>query len=299
MATLTRVTGKVFAGDVPITQVGQFGSAYTGTPNPTTDVATIQALAAYTKGWGSAVISSRNFPPIEEVNGVLKTISYQGCYLLQEGIPEYDIGTEYSNTSIVKSINDDKINFYLSLENNNIGNSLTNTTYWKSFDYATTAELNTKADVDGSNMDASVKNFDGQWVEAFAELSTSSSTGTYNIDLSSYLPSDSYAYEVLVGCEMYTDGISKLQSISSSIITTFVNVNHTESYADGSVGTCILPIGTDRMLYYKISNNGGGTCRLKLNAYRRIGIVHLFHSIAVNVHQLMALGTHQCHCRVA
>ena len=112
---------------------------------------------------------------------------------------------------------------------------------------------------------------DGQWVEAFAELSTSSSTGTYNIDLSSYLPSDNYAYEVLVGCEMYTDGINKLQSLSSSIITTFVNVNHTEGYADGSVGTCIIPVGADRMLYYKISNNGGGTCRLKLNAYRRIG----------------------------
>ena len=27
--------------------------------------------------------------------------------------------------------------------------------------------------------------------------------------------------------------------------------------------------------------------------------VHLFHSIAVKVYQLMALGTHQCHCRVA
>lgn len=130
MAKLTRVTGKVFAGDVPNSDVGQFGSALAGTPNPTTDVATIQSLAAYTKGWTGAVVSSRNFPPIEEVNGALKTISYQACYLLQEGIPEYDIGTEYSNTSIVKSISGNELSFYISLKNNNVGNALSNTSYW-------------------------------------------------------------------------------------------------------------------------------------------------------------------------
>lgn len=130
--TLTRVTGKVFASSAQaaVGGIGQFGSAATGTPNPTTDVATIQALQAYLDGWGSAIISSRNYPPIEEVNGVLKTISYQACYLLQEGIPEYDINTEYSNTSIVKSISGNELSFYISLQNNNVGNALTNTTYW-------------------------------------------------------------------------------------------------------------------------------------------------------------------------
>jgi hypothetical protein len=130
--TLTRVTGKVFASDAQavVGGIGQFGSAKTGTPNPTTDIATIQALQAYLDGWGSAIISSRNYPPIEEVNGVLKTISYQACYLLQEGIPEYDINTEYSNTSIVKSISGNELSFYISLQNNNEGNALTNTTYW-------------------------------------------------------------------------------------------------------------------------------------------------------------------------
>lgn len=130
MAKLTRVTGKVFANDAPLAQIGQFGSALAGTPYNTQDVATIQNLKAYLNGWQSAVITSRNFPPIEEVNGVLKTISYQACYLLQEGIPEYDINTEYSNTSIVKSISGNELSFYISLQNGNIGNALTNTTYW-------------------------------------------------------------------------------------------------------------------------------------------------------------------------
>lgn len=133
MAKLTRVTGKVFAGSAQAENggIGQFGSALGGTPNPTTDVATIQALSAYSNGWGSAVISSRNFPPIEEVNGVLKTISYQGCYLLQEGIPEYDVSTEYSNTSIVKNISGNELILYVSQKDNNIGNALSDTTSWQ------------------------------------------------------------------------------------------------------------------------------------------------------------------------
>ena len=150
MAKLTRVTGKVFgsAATATVRGIGQFGSAAAGSPNLTTDVATIQALPAYLNGWGSAVITSRNFPPIEEVTGVLKTISYQTCYNLQEGVAEYDINTEYTNTSIVKSTNNGIITFYASLQDNNIGNSLTDTDYWK----PTVLNLDNKADKDLSNI---------------------------------------------------------------------------------------------------------------------------------------------------
>lgn len=130
MTKLARVKGKVFAGSAQLSDIGQFGSALAGTPTNTQDVATIQALSAYDEGWNSAVITSRNYPPIEEVNGVLKTISYQTCYMLQEGIPEYDIGTEYSNTSIVKSVNGTRLDFYISLQNNNVGHALSDTDYW-------------------------------------------------------------------------------------------------------------------------------------------------------------------------
>lgn len=130
MAKLTRVTGKVFGGSAPLDEIGQFGSALAGDPTNTQDVATIQALPAYSEGWGSAVVSSLNFPPIEEVTGVLKTISYQSCYLLQEGIPEYDANTNYSNTSIVKSVNGDELIFYLSQTNDNLGNPLSDTDHW-------------------------------------------------------------------------------------------------------------------------------------------------------------------------
>lgn len=130
MAKLTRVTGKVFGGSAPLDEIGVFGSAKAGDPTNSQDVATIQSLSAYANGWGSAILTSRNFPPIEEVTGVLKTISYQNCYLLQEGIPEYDANTNYSNTSIVKNIDGQTLSFFISLKNDNIGNPLTDGTSW-------------------------------------------------------------------------------------------------------------------------------------------------------------------------
>lgn len=117
MATLSRLTGKVFAGDADLTDLGVFGSAADNDPtNPTgtNTEAQIQAETAYEKGWTDAVVTSKNFPPIEEVNGVLRTISYQACYLLQEGVPVWDANTVYSNTSIVKVINGNQLDLYIS-----------------------------------------------------------------------------------------------------------------------------------------------------------------------------------------
>lgn len=147
MTTLSRVTGKVFGGSAPLDEIGQFGSAKAGTLLNTQDVATIQALPAYANGWGSAIMTSRNFPPIEEVTGVLKTISYQNCYLLQEGVPVYDVNTNYSATSIVKSINGTNLSFYVSLQDDNQGNSLSDTDYWAKASFAnrTIGEIVTSA----------------------------------------------------------------------------------------------------------------------------------------------------------
>lgn len=117
MATLSRLTGKVFAGDADLTDLGVFGSAADNDPtNPTgtNTEAQIQADSAYEKGWTNAVVTTKNFPPVEEVNGVLRTISYQACYLLQEGIPVWDANTVYSNTSIVKVISGNQLDFYVS-----------------------------------------------------------------------------------------------------------------------------------------------------------------------------------------
>lgn len=141
MTTLTRIYAKLFGSDASLNEIGVFGSAKALNPQRSKSITEIQSLPAYTEGWGSAVVSSDNFPPMEEVTGVLNTLSYQICYLLQEGIPVYNSETEYSNTSIVKVVNGNQVDFYLSQADGNQGKALTNTTWWRRADIVSTREV--------------------------------------------------------------------------------------------------------------------------------------------------------------
>ena len=143
---LERVTAKIFAENAPEGMIGQFGSALTGAKVPTGDVSVIQNLPAYTDGWSSAVISNRNYPTLQETNGAMKVATYQTAYLMQKGIPEWDIQTTYyANTSFCQ------VNgvIYQSLTDNNIGNNpATDTTNWQRWN---PAEAN-YANIDLSNL---------------------------------------------------------------------------------------------------------------------------------------------------
>lgn len=134
MTNLTRVTGKTFGetatatGDDP--QIGQFGSAKAGTYVGTTDVATIQNLPAWSNGFVDSVTPNTQFPPLPEVTGAMKVLSYQENYLLQKGIPEWDSGTTYYTNDFCKMGN----KIYYSLQDNNTNqNPTTATTYWQEF----------------------------------------------------------------------------------------------------------------------------------------------------------------------
>ena len=125
MAKLPRVTAKIFASNAADGDIGQYGSALAGKKLTTSDISEIQALPAYEIGWRGAVVSSRNYPTLQEMNGLQKTFSQQIAYNFQEGIPEYDAGTDYYIGSIVKVIADGKPVLYSSLTDNNIGNNPT------------------------------------------------------------------------------------------------------------------------------------------------------------------------------
>lgn len=144
MTNLQRVQEKIFASNAPASEVGQFGSAVTGTKVETTDIATIQALGAYTEGWGAAVVSDRNYPTLQEMNGVLKVLSYQTAYAMQKGVPEWNSGTTYYIGDICKGVGNG--NLYICKVNGNIGNAVTNSTYW------TLLDLSNNANVDLSNL---------------------------------------------------------------------------------------------------------------------------------------------------
>lgn len=140
MAKLTRVTGKVFGATASTTntpvEIGQFGSAKAGTYNATNDVATIQNLSAWSNGWIDAVTPTDQFPPLPEMTGVHKVLSYQNAYVLQEGMPEYDANTTYYENSICKGVNNEgNLVFYKSLVDNNTGNALSDNNYWEELSF--------------------------------------------------------------------------------------------------------------------------------------------------------------------
>lgn len=128
MAKLPRVTAKVFASQAAPEDIGQYGSALTGSKVETSDISEIQALPAYEEGWRGAVISGRNYPTLQEMNGLQKSFSQQIAYTLQNGMPEWDTGTDYFINQFCRV----GTNFYFSKTDNNIGNNpVTDTQNWE------------------------------------------------------------------------------------------------------------------------------------------------------------------------
>lgn len=127
MATkLTRITQNQFASTAGSNQIGVFGSFAANDPTTTTSPATAQSLSNWLDGWYGAV-DGENSPCIEDMNAVHFVYAYQLAYLMQQGIPEWDSGTEYFIGSLV---NDGSGNIYVSLTNSNLNNALTSSTNW-------------------------------------------------------------------------------------------------------------------------------------------------------------------------
>ena len=266
--TLTRVTGKVFAGDADLDELGVFGSAKSGNPtNPTgTNIESqLQSGTAYEKGWGDAVVTEQNFPPMEEVNGVLRTISYQNCYLLQEGIPSYDSGTTYSDTSIVKTFSgNNEVLFYRSIQDNNINHSLSDTAYWQKV-----------------NFEYDPYSIDGQWVYKKELLfSNAAANPEYTRDLTTYLGVDSNSttqYEILFAHTYYAGTSSARKGVVYSDVvsdyTTTVSGTNYGSMATTDQGRTtgyIATIPVIKTMYMKLPQNFTTNILIALG-YRRLG----------------------------
>lgn len=129
MARLTRIHQKVFASNA--SNNGVFGSLQAGNPTTSNNVATLQSLSAFENGWDDAIEQGDKLPPLEEFQGLQYGISYQQAYMLQEGIAEWNANTPYYKGSLTKTISGTSFKLYCSLADNNTGNVVTNTTYWK------------------------------------------------------------------------------------------------------------------------------------------------------------------------
>lgn len=133
MTKYSRITGKVFGATADATladpEIGQFGSALAGEYTGKADVATIQSKSAWDKGFIGCVTPTTQFPPLPEMTGFGKVLSHQICYLLQQGIAEWDSGTTYYIGNWV-SYNS---SIYVA-KSDGFSNQLpTNTTYWNKF----------------------------------------------------------------------------------------------------------------------------------------------------------------------
>jgi len=121
MAKITRKTQKVFGSSAGATGIVEYGSPAAGLPVYDTDPDNIQT-SAWETGWAAAALSGTEIPTFQDFNGIHFVATRQIGYLLQEGIAEYDAGTEYHTNSIVKKSGTYEL--YGSIINSNTGNAL-------------------------------------------------------------------------------------------------------------------------------------------------------------------------------
>lgn len=139
-------------------------------------------------------------------------------------------------------------------------------------------DINYKADVDGTNMIPSVKNFDGQWVVSLLQANSATAIGTVTIDLSSYLPQDNYNYEVMVNIYLYSNPSSgnTMMYLNSDIIDNsdiwYTRVASANANSRTQYNRFIIPVGSGRWLKRTISEQAATvSCAVTLLGYRRIG----------------------------
>ena len=259
MSKLQRKSAKLFAEDATAAAGGlaQFGSLAAGTPNYSTDPDVIQALDAYKEGWSSAVLGTKS-PALEDRNALDYLLSYQQAYIMQRGIPEY-LDTE---TYYIGSVVSNSSQIYISLTDNNTGNALTNTTYWRKF-YTPTeidAFLANKADIDLGNVNTAGKAEAVSWGRQYTDVQNvvaqggAGIAGTYTLGFTDN--------KVKIGffvCSLITtqNGSSSM-SIATDIVTTATDVATTNN-SHGTIDLITIPFINSITIGFPKTGGGIGT----------------------------------------
>lgn len=120
MSKIIRKTLTQFGVSGPSTSFGQFGSKQAGSAQTSQDPSVIQQLTAWAQGWQNAIVTGNKAAYLQDMNGWCFVHSYMMAYVLQQGIPEWDLGTTYYLNSVVQANNGQWFN---SLQDTNIGNA--------------------------------------------------------------------------------------------------------------------------------------------------------------------------------
>lgn len=204
-------------------------------------------------------VSDNYLPTTDKIQLLLNYVD-TGWRITDGAVTTYGVSLKYDNQTIQVNANGELV-----ANLDELGNEVN----------SLAGSLNGKADTDGSNMVASVKKFDGQWLKPSEEvfLLETGTADTYNIDLSSILPNDGYAYEVLLNA--YVNASTNTQTtieVSSSLVASTMlagaSRNDVSRY-QSNIFT--LPIGSDKVLTATINITTTGSAWITLNAYRRVG----------------------------
>jgi hypothetical protein len=102
-------------------------------------------------------------------------------------------------------------------------------------------------------------------------LSTTKTAGTYTLDLSSYLPNDTYCYEVYLQQRTFDSADTRKYVYMSSQIAHAHIVSQTDDYAYSIIDHIVLPVGSNKKITYQLGSNMKETCELIMFGYRRMG----------------------------
>lgn len=102
MPALPRVLQKIFGSALAsASNIAKIGSLAAGAPAYTNDVAQMQSLVQYLSGFNGINIGNGS-PAKQDMNALFYMVTQQLAYILQTGIPEWEIGTEYYQFNVVR-----------------------------------------------------------------------------------------------------------------------------------------------------------------------------------------------------
>ncbi|MBR3890086.1 hypothetical protein IKJ53_06180 [bacterium] len=224
-----------------IESLGEFHSTMTNNPHNVT----AEQVGAYSK----EEIDAKNYLTNIPSEYVTEDVLVSKGYLTSSDVSNFATKTELDLKQPILIAGDN-----ITLENNVVSTS---------FDVVNT---------DLSNLtDVGTKVIDGQFVTSELVLSTTTTVGSYELDLSDYLPSDDYIYEIILSVHVVKNSVKFTQVFISSDLFYEKIVAHVTQYGETATNIFSIPLKS-RKLIFRISNNAPSSQTLCVCGYRRLGI---------------------------
>lgn len=174
------------------------------------------------------------------------------------------------------------IRYFVQVSNGTISNSAMDWSEWAS-------NLQSKSNTDLNNLsDVGKKVIDGQWVHSYSLANSNATKGVYSIDLSDYLPDNTYWYEISATLQAYTssssltNGMTEIANFLNTSASSYATINDSRNffylhieYDDYNenidlIFRMIIP-PNNQTIYKSVWSTNSNRNNLYLVAYRRLG----------------------------